>query len=235
MKTNHEQNINRNLLNRQRRREKGNALIYVLVAIVLFAALSFTLMRQTDTGEMSGLSDDKAELLATQLISYASQAKSAVDQMQFQGARIDNLDFTLPGGPGYEASGNFNMVFHPDGGGLINTPLTAQAIHETSTSPPAGWYMGRFNSVGWTRSPADDVILTAYQIRPEVCRFINRKITGNTTIPVLSGTVSDFLLDTATDTDLTSLVCPGCGEYFSLCVSNAGGTIYSFYSIIADQ
>ena len=77
--------------------ESGNALIYVLIAIALFAALSFTLARQSDTGEAGTLSDERAELYATQIISYAAQTKSALDQMLFIGTDIDDLDFIAPG------------------------------------------------------------------------------------------------------------------------------------------
>ena len=77
--------------------ERGNALVYVLIAIALFAALSFTLGRQTDTSEAGALSEQKAELYATQLISYAAQVRSAVDQMLFTAASdIDDLDFAAP-------------------------------------------------------------------------------------------------------------------------------------------
>jgi hypothetical protein len=236
MKTNHEQNINF-LVGKipERRSQKGNALIYVLIAIALFAALGFTMMRQTDSSEMSALDDDRAELLATQLISYSAQAKSAADQMLFQGARIDNLDFILPGEGGYDTPPNINKVYHPDGGGLINSSLAEDSINQIAATPLAGWYMGRFNNIEWTRSTDSDVILTAHNIRPELCRILNEKITGSTDIPALTGDIEDYLIDTTTNTDLTMAVCPGCGDNFSLCVSNSGVTTYSFYTIIADQ
>ena len=69
MKTNRE-HINARAL------ERGNAMIYVLIAIALFAALSFTLARQGDDGEASDMSDARAELYATDMISYAAQAKA---------------------------------------------------------------------------------------------------------------------------------------------------------------
>lgn len=231
MKTNHEQNINNNS------GERGNALIYVLVAIVLFAALSFALMRQSDSNEASSLPAERAELYATQMISYAAQAKSAVDQMLFSGAQIDNLDFTLPGEAGFNTQppANIYKVYHTEGGGLNHNTSPPEAMNQVSASPPAGWYMGRFNNVEWTKGAGQDVILTAYQIDEAICRNINEKIKNDPTIPQLNDEMQKFLLDTASNEDLTSADCPDCEEYFSLCVMNDAGSAYSFYTIIADQ
>ena len=60
-------------------------MIYVLIAVALFAALSMTLGRQSDTNEGDTLNDSQAELFATQLIDYAVQAKSVADQMTLIG------------------------------------------------------------------------------------------------------------------------------------------------------
>ena len=47
------EHLNRKTVGKKHRKaEQGNALIYVLIAIVLFAALSFTLSNQTDTSEI---------------------------------------------------------------------------------------------------------------------------------------------------------------------------------------
>ena len=230
-----------------RSQECGNALVYVLIAIVLFAALSFTLSRQTDTGEAGELSDTRAELYATQLISYAAQAKSAVDQMIFTGANIDDLDFIDPSDPTFNSGtqkDRSNRVFHPEGGGLVKGRLPDDALAQISSNPVAGWYIGRFNNVEWTPTTADDVILTAYQIDKAICEKINEKITGSTNIPALGSDMNTVLVDdvfySGTNADLTtdptgSPVCGDCHQMRSLCVQNAGQSAYSFYTVIATQ
>ena len=227
-----------------RAEERGNALIYVLIAIVLFAALSFTMSRQTDTSEAGTMSEDRAELYASQLISYTSQAKSVVDQMLFTGAEINDLDFTLPGEAGFNTAPTIYKVYHPDGGGLNpgNIPEAMQASTGSALSP--GWYMGRFNNVDWTPSAADDVILTAFQIDAVVCATINEKINGSRDIPQLTSLLSEVLVDETlhaqTNVDLTtgpSNICadPACENASSLCVLNSVGDAYAFFTVIADQ
>ena len=65
--------------------------------------------------------------------------------------------------------------------------LPNEAIQEISPSPGAGWYLGRFNNVGWTKSAGQDVILTAYQINESVCRNINMKIKNEAEISLSLG------------------------------------------------
>lgn len=233
MKTNREQRFT----------EAGNALIYVLIAIALFAALSFVLARQTDTSESAGVSGDKANLYATQLISYATQTKQVMDQLVFSGTDINNLDFMLPSDPAFNTGttgDHVNMVYHPDGGGLIPATLPPEVIKQTDADPVAGWYLGRFNNIDWTKTGGQDVILVAYQIDQSVCQKINDKL-GVSTIPSISDDLKSILIDaesyaTGANQDLTTGttdICPECENKGSLCIQEGGQ--YAFYSVVADQ
>ena len=232
------------VMNARRQKESGNALIYVLIAIALFAALSFTLSRGTDTGETGSLDEERAGLLATQLISYTAQAKQALDQMVFMGADVNNIDFTLPTDAAFNTAPHGNKIFHPEGGGLIPGKLPANAISGTLTDPVPGWYIGRFNNVEWTATNAPEVILVAYQIPELVCESINKKVTGNTTIPIMNDSIKETLIDDAlysvgANVDLSTAdpgdICTACHERVSLCVQNDTQNAYGFYTILADQ
>ena len=225
--------------------QAGNAMIYVLIAIVLFAALSMTLGRQTDTGEASDISDGKEELYATQIITYAAQAKSAIDQMQFSGTKIPTFDFTLPSQAGFNADPTITKVYHPDGGGLNPGTLPARAVDQNIADPVAGWYMGRFSNVEWTKTSAQDVILVAFQISERVCQKINEKVTGSTAIPQLTTSIRVVAIDdsiyaggTNTDfmTDPNNVPnCAACHHKGSLCVEDSAGGTYGFISVLTDQ
>lgn len=251
MKTNHEHFIN------NQTGERGNALIYVLIAIALFAALSFTMSRQTDSGEAGTLPDERAELYATQIINYAVQAKSTVDQMIFTGTDMNDLDFMLPTDAAFNTPPDINKIYHPAGGGLNPARLPDDAVEQASNNPVPGWYMGRFNNIEWTalgpgniegpggtEAPYEEVILVAYQIKPEICAKINEKINGSTAIPTLDADTRDVLVDDSfysgganveLTTELAGSICPECSNMTSLCVENQSQNIYSFYTILADQ
>ena len=214
--------------------EQGNALVYVLIAIVLFAALGFTLSRHQSNSDTSELIEAHAEIHALELISYASQAKSIVDQMVFSGTNLNNIDLTLPSEAGFSTAPHVHKVFHPQGGGLTPANLPQNAINEITTIPEgAGWYMGQVNSVEWTASTSTDIILTAYQITKPACEAINEKVTGSKVIPALTDDMHKYLIDSATDLELTNVICAACGGYMSLCVSNSTATAYSFYNVLA--
>lgn len=226
--------------------ERGNALVYVLIAIVLFAALSFTLSRQNDAGETGTLTEEKAELYASQLISYAAQAKQSVDRMLFEGATPAQIDFIPPSDAAFETGSDIRKLYHPDGGGLIESTLPDSLVNQIDTTPVAGWYIGRFNDMAWTEldssgNPIDDIILTAHQISQGACEKINNKILGrDIAIPALASgiTLQNVLIDdtehSGSNVNLNATNCPGCENYPSLCISNNGATKFSFYSILSE-
>ncbi len=215
--------------------QSGNVLVYVLIAIVLFAALGFTLSRQTQNSSTKEIDSAKADILAMDMLSYSVQTKSVIDQMIFTGSNIAGLVFTLPSEAGFGTSPHIHKIFHPEGGGLSLANLPSKATAQVSTPPDAGWYLGRFNNVEWSKGSGTDVILTAHQIAKPVCESINKNVTGSITIPALTGSLSTYLVDTGTNNDLTAAVCAACDGYMSLCVSNNAADTYSFYSVLVDR
>ena len=76
--------------------EAGNAMIYILIAIVLFAALTMIISRQGDNSEGGALDSERSEIAATQIIQTSMQLKQGVDQMRYSGSKPDTLDFVTP-------------------------------------------------------------------------------------------------------------------------------------------
>lgn len=232
--------------------QAGNALIYVLIAIALFGALSFTLSRQTDNSEASTLDQERLELLATQIITYTAQVKSIVDQMIFSGTDINELEFMLPTHDDFNDAPHIHKLFHPQGGGLNLARLPKNVISQTNNNPPAGWYIGRFTNVDWSTLgpgndadlPYQDVMLVAYQISKNLCANLNSKITGSTAIPIINEPLKEIFIDADFyngdnvddfTTEGSGAICEDCEGYSSLCVQNQTGNIFAFYTVIADQ
>ena len=228
----------------RRGREKGNALIYVLIAVALFAALSLTLGKQTDSNEADSMNSEKVELVVSSLVSYAAQTKQVVDQMMFMNPSISDvsvLDLITPDDAAFETGNDFNKVYHPEGGGLVPGTLPVDAISQTHTDPAAGWYLSAFNNIDWTETTGTDLVLVAYQIEPQVCANINQKITGSPTIPLLNDSIKETLIDSAHftaganldfTTDGGGTICPLCFQQAQLCVQSNTGDIYAYYSVI---
>ena len=256
MKTNSEHQTNNSSgqrTKRKRKGERGNALVYVLIAIALFAALSFTLARNADTGEAGTLSEDRAKLYMSQIVSYAAQAKSVYDQMNFQGIQANNVDFTTPDDSTFNdnvvdggSADRIRKIYHPDGGGLNAGNLPIGSIDDSGITIPGdpvpGWYMGRFNNHEWTASTNQEIVLTAYGLNPVICAMINQTINGRTDIPSMGDSIKETLIEdthytSGSNTDLTTEtgtpICAECNNQASLCVQEGG--VYAFYTVIAAQ
>ena len=81
----------------------GNVLFIILIAVALFAALSFTVSHMMRGGSVSVISEEKAEIYAAEIIDIARQTREAVRQSRLQGNCEDtDLSFDTPVLTGYE-------------------------------------------------------------------------------------------------------------------------------------
>lgn len=228
------------------RGQNGNAMVYVLVVVALFAALTFVLSRQTDTGEAGTLTAERATLYAGQILSTPLTYKQALNLAIMGGSSPNDIDFVLPTESGFnnaDIANNIHKIYHPMGGGLNPAALPAEAIGTGINPPTPGWYMGRFNNVEWspsTDSDKQEIIVAAYNIRREICAEINRRLTGDPSIPPISNP-RDFFVEArhfsgSSNDDLDVSDCPDCEEHLQLCVAGtATPTTYVFYSIMLVQ
>lgn len=217
---------------------RGNAMIYILLALALLAGLTMVLNRGNDMGG-DDLDKDKTELLTLQVTAYAGSAKNAVDQMMMSGTPVTSLNFVVPSDPTFNTGSNIHKVYHPAGGGLAFEKAEPAIFDTTSTySTLGGWYMTRTNNIEWTPTAAPDVLLVAWRIHKAICENINKKITGSTDIPDIASPVEVFLGTTngaPTNEDLMIADCADCEGYPALCVSNAAQNNFAYYNIISGQ
>lgn len=126
--------------------QSGNVLFLILIAVALFAALSYAVTKSTSGGGNSD--NENAKLLAAEVLNYYAAINSAVLRMTLRG--IDPVDlcfddpiWTTTGDIGdYRdnpscALGDEYKVFHHDGGGVvakIAPNISHWAIHRISGS-----------------------------------------------------------------------------------------------------
>ena len=75
--------------------QSGNVLFYILIAVALLAALSYTVAQST-RGNVSQLSAERARLYATEIIENGNVISSAVSQLRLRGVGLDELCFDHP-------------------------------------------------------------------------------------------------------------------------------------------
>ena len=216
----------------------GNAFVYILIAVALFAGLTLTLSNM-NTQESVGVIDTGITAAGVNnILAYASTAQTTLEQMEMTGTQINSMVFLRPIDAGFNTAPHQNKVFHPQGGGLNFKPLPADTSMEDGAGIPAGYYIGRFNNFDWTPTAANDVIFVAYEITKSTCRELNRKITGSPTIPAITATpqLGQLLVDTfyhgSPNADMTTASCAACNGKPALCISTNTDTKYAFYNII---
>ncbi len=217
--------------------EKGNAFLYILIAVVLLAALTFTLSRieNQDGGGMAKVDKAQVEIDANSILSYATGVQNALIRMDQVGVNADQVDFMQPWETTFNDDPTTEKLFHPDGGGLNYKPLPATAIGPSVANPEPRYYVGMFNNIEWTPTTAMDVIFTAYKITQPVCAELNKRVLGDPAILNISASparvfVASGEYHTGGNIDLTTTNCSACEDLSAACVTN--GTDYFFYSMM---
>jgi len=108
--------------------ERGNVLFLILIAVALFAALSYAVTKSTRSG--SGSPDrERAILGSAGMTQHPTAMRTAVIRMILGGTDVNNLLFNSPSDFGAIAGSENLAVFHVDGGGALyqDTPADVMA------------------------------------------------------------------------------------------------------------
>lgn len=172
------------MLKTTKKYQNGNALFLILIAVALFAALSYAL---TSSGRGGGSIDkEKAEILAAQLMSQISDYQSRIQRLELGGGYDCVLfDDSAPTDTGKCYNGGAEIsnqrtigLFHPESGAPL--PQISAEIDPLSGSGYQ-YYTGvatrqvLVNGVD-VGSSAPDRYFYIETIHPEVCNALNKKL-----------------------------------------------------------
>ena len=166
---------------------RGNVLFLILIAVALFAALSYAVTSSTRSSS-GNINSDKDSLIASQILQYGATIASAKDRMRLiNGCSATDLSFEWQGSPDYDnyahspAVADKCKLFNPAGGGVTfrtMRQLVAPDMLEgddTYTADDALWFAGDIgiHQVGTT---APDLIYSVWYLSKSVCQEINKKL-----------------------------------------------------------
>lgn len=208
---------------------KGNALIYILIAVALLAALTYTLSRSGGGQQANQLDSSRIKLLASDLINHATSSEMTVAQMQQWGANLDDIRSDLPGTVPYASNTNMQL-HHPAGGGLTVFENDVDYFDANGTT---GWALQGNVNVDWSPSTATDLIYTFINVRDDVCAQINARFLDSEAIPVSTVDFANTFIENATDDPFIAAECSDCVGIKSMCISD--GTTNAFYNIIGSR
>lgn len=181
------------LANEDRASERGNVLFLILIAVALFAALSYAVTQSSRTG--GGASDGETNLISSaQITQYPASVRTAIVRMIIGGVDAAQFNFDPPADFGVTCNAAPTAcVFHPSGGGA--TSVTAPPDIMASGTQGTWIFTSDFaiESIGTTASAntANDIIAFLPGIKQSICERLNTELG----VPVVTDADNDGVPD----------------------------------------
>ncbi len=175
--------------------QAGNALFLILIAVALFAALSYAITQSSRGG--GNVSKETTSLATSNLIQYMQSLKTGVDRLLILGCSPYDISFETPDGRFTNASApadNSCHLFHTSGAGLTFQDADTNLLNSALSGE------SRYGEISIQRNYAidmGDAISTNYAqdftlpyVTDAVCLEINQKLHGISTIPENTSTTA---------------------------------------------
>jgi len=188
-------------LQSRRQSEKGNILFLILLAVVLFAALSYAVTQSMRGG--GGNAGSETSLVNSAVLSqYPVGVRAAILRMIVDGTDVTTLNFDPPSVFSTMTDGEKALgVFHADGGGASFAYIPTDALATLSST--ARWVFTRnfgIEDIGNTATGSGDtgkdIVAIAPGISETLCAKINEEL-GVSSIPEV-GTTLPLTVDATT-------------------------------------
>ncbi len=128
--------------------EKGSALFIILIAVVLFAALAYSVAQMMKGGSPDTISVEKSRLAGNEILNYARAMRQAAQNIKISHGCADaDISFEATTGlVGYghtPAANDMCKLFHPNGGSLVYQEPVPEWLDISISPAPAlqgQWY-----------------------------------------------------------------------------------------------
>lgn len=174
------------------RTERGNILFLILLAVILFAALSYA-VTQSLRGGGTDASNEKNLVKAAQITQMPVGIRVAMMRMMVSNSDATGFNFDPPSVFGSMGVNDLLVnVFHPTGGGANFSLVPSEAL--ASPSATTRWiYTRNFEipNLGTTGSgdAGNELMAMVDGVDPVLCAKINSQL-GVSTVPVLANTLT---------------------------------------------
>lgn len=165
--------------------EGGNVLFLILIAVALFAALSYAMSKSSGTANSSQSKSSELNLQTSQLLQYLASLKQNVLRLKTRGCDITEMSFERAPFDGSDANyinpnspSDFSChLFHPDGAGTPEwktQPFQNQDLVFSSYKSPrftATWYV---EDIGIDQRP--ELMALIGIVNEDLCYQLNEKL-----------------------------------------------------------
>lgn len=162
----------------RKKTQGGNVLFLILIAVALFAALSYVVTQSTRSGGGS-TEREKNILSGAQMTQYPTALRTGLIRMVLGGTPIEQIRFDNPGSTAFTATSARLLVFHPQGGGAMFQEAGGE-LSKTGTA--IQWYYNaNFDvpGIGIDGGGGNDVIAFLPGITQGICQQVNEELSIN--------------------------------------------------------
>lgn len=221
-----------------RRDERGNVFVVILLAIALFAALSFTVSRSMQTDTSTNLMGQELQLAAGDILTYVQKLERGMNRLRNRGISENDISLIHPStGTLYEHGTprpDNHKLFHPSGGGVVwQEP-------QTGVNDGSPWFFTGstcipnlgFGAAGCDSDSTsnEELLAVLRNLDQDVCTRLNSEL-GIAGIPTDSGGGFSTTAFVGTFSDGTEITLSA--TYRQVCFEDSGA--YHFYSAILER
>ncbi len=198
--------------------ERGNVLFLILIAVALFAALSYAVTQSSRSG--GGDANSETNLInSAQVTQYPASVRTAIIRMMVSNSiDISTLEFNPPSDFA-DCTTDAACVFHPGGGGATFVPASADVIVSGNPQP---WvfngenevnFVGTTGTVDAVTTTTADIMAIVSGVNRTICERINEEL-GISSVP------TDSNIDV-----LSNMGAGSAGTWVAGLANGPGGTI----------
>lgn len=227
--------------NKLRQNEHGNVFLIILMGVILFAALSFTVARGLRGDTATKMSQRQAALAAAEILDTAQKFERAVDRARRKNISENDISFEHDADYVNTSCDNASdpefpdcQIFNKNGTGITyispDDGVTASEWHFTGATCIADIGTGPTGCDADTNTHTEELLAVLPGINDTVCTEINDRL-NISGIPADTGGGASTTKYTGSFANDTEIILAG-GPYNSACFSR-GGTNYFYYVLIA--
>jgi hypothetical protein len=180
-----------------RARERGNVFVFILLGVVLFTALAFTMSRGFRGETTTRMSDREITLAAADILSYTQRLEQAVSVVRGKNVSEKDISFENPAVSGYAHSPavpDANKVFNAEGG-KARWQMPPEGSNDGSPWIFTGksCIVGLGTDVGGCSTASgptsdEDLVVVLPNVDAKLCEEINKRLNIPGGIPAAGGT-----------------------------------------------
>ncbi len=179
----------------ERQSESGSLLVYILIAVALFAALAMAVARD-ERGSTQDISSQQAKIYASEILDYANVIGDAVSELRLGGCAAEDLSFdaTFWGHGDYlNANSPADKSCHvfDSAGGAAKYVTPSDDINGGTDWEFSGsvhlYGVGTTDAVALATAPYLDLVMYLPGVNESICAEINEKLGIKPSVPTDGG------------------------------------------------